>query len=154
MALPDSWPRRKELHGQRLYAPSVTRLPDHPALDRTWFGRYGCCLRRERTRVRVGLHRTRSSTPVRYASAAPVGEGTIRGFAGLRGRQPESLRRSPVDPGSENMTSGQLRMLRNFQLLSQRAEAVGILDQSRSDRFDGVERTACTGWKHQDPDRA
>ena len=46
-----------------------------------------------------------------------------------------------------------VKNVKDFRLLSPRAEAVGILDQSRSDRFVGADRTACARWKHQDPDR-
>ncbi len=47
-----------------------------------------------------------------------------------------------------------VKNLKDFQILSPRAEAVGMLDQSRSDHSVRADRTACAGWEHQNPDRA
>ena len=47
-----------------------------------------------------------------------------------------------------------VKNLKDSQLLSPRAEAVGMLDQSRSDRSVRADRTACAGWEHQAPNRA
>ena len=82
---------------------------------------------------------------------------------GMENRMSRSLRRfveRHSSAGVEHLTVRRehdlwpVKNVKDLQRLSRRAEAVGILDQSRSDRFDGADRTACAGRKHQDPDRA
>ena len=67
---------------------------------------------------------------------------------------PESVLPPPLDRRASPRLYWPVKDVKDFQLLRPSAEAVGILDQSRSDRSVGADRTACAGWEHQDPDPA
>ena len=62
--------------------------------------------------------------------------------------------KQPSRPPAEVMLSGPVENDKDFQFMSPGAEAVRLLDQPRSDRFFGADRTACAGWEPRDRDRA
>ena len=111
-------------------------------------------------RLRVGERMISNESPVREIRTLGSMSGERkRGRSGVRGTAGMTLGagiRAPstARPARLSSTLRPVKNVKDFQFSSPRAEAVGILDQSRSDPFVGADWTACAGWEHQDPDGA